>query len=93
MKKFMFILAIISYALFAHASVNINNPSIKKDSIGVNKKLNDLNSKLADLNAQLTKIQNQLPVDSAKYQDCWPNHSMRKIKVKMLPRRGWRKCE
>ena len=73
MKKFMFILAIISYALFAHASVNINNPSIKKDSIGVNKKLNDLNSKLADLNAQLTNIQNQLPVDSAKYQDLLAN--------------------
>ncbi|HEY9001313.1 MAG TPA: hypothetical protein VIM89_08160 [Mucilaginibacter sp.] len=68
MKKIILILAIISYALYSNASTG-HHTSIKSDSAGVSKKLNDLNSKMTDLKTQLTKIQNQLPTDSAKYQD------------------------
>ena len=64
MKKIILILAIIGYAVHAHAT----NVTVKKDSLEIKKKLNDLNSKLTDLNTQLSNIQTQLPTDSAKYQ-------------------------
>ena len=69
MKKIVLILAIVSYALYSKASVAREMPAIKPDSAAISKKVKDLNDKIADLKSQLAKVQNDLPTDSAKYQE------------------------
>jgi peptidoglycan hydrolase CwlO-like protein len=64
MKKAIFVLAVLCYALHSQAAASFKADTV--DSVKFNKKVAKLKVDLTELTSELSKVQNQIPVDSAK---------------------------
>ena len=71
MKKILFAIMSLGFALHSHAEVKLNNAIIKNDtaSIVTNPKVAELNDKLLKLKSDSTEYQNKIPVDQQKLKD------------------------
>src|ERR1700743_519532 len=82
MKALLFTLVIVFYGLYSEAATHFNADTLRKDTAIANKETLKLSTKLTDLKTQLTNTQNQIQIDSPKWESALSKSHDAQVKSK-----------